>query len=518
MRELFLNRDALFWMMFLRRYQQAQSSGVWETVTGTAPLTLEYALPKAIKSLIQYGKCTQSGTPSSANPADIVCNNGTLVIVDDELPIGYKRIESIDFDGDFWYETGKSLRGSDDVTLTVDDTTSGGQNIFGSYNGTSSGTKNFSLYIYGGSSTSGCYFRYDEQLLRPKLGSGERTITFGASGTSGFSTDVTVTPATFETNANTYIGMLPNSSSSAYTGSIIGNILVSDRLKYIPCERISDGVIGYYEAINGEFIEPSGTGTPTKGAYDNRYVHIEVVGTNETLSVTGKNLLNVATNTTGYFINASGVITVDTTTPNSQYSDLIQVKSGENYIWSLISNRASSGNNRIHGYNANGEWVRQINYSQSAGGGEAYTLAATIPSGVSYVRLSYGINDTNAMFEKGSVKTEYEEFTGQAASVESLLGVGEYRDEQNLISGVLTRKCGAVIYDGTQTIGNTFISTTGGKDIGAIIVYPLDEPVAEQVTTQPLTTSLGENVMNVYAEVNDVSLEVQYYATQEEAP
>ena len=53
MRELFLNRDALFWMMFLRRYQQAQSPGVWETVTGTAPLTLEYALPKAIKSLIE---------------------------------------------------------------------------------------------------------------------------------------------------------------------------------------------------------------------------------------------------------------------------------------------------------------------------------------------------------------------------------------------------------------------------------------------------------------------------------
>ena len=34
MRELFLNRDALFWMMFLRRYQQAQSSGVWKTVSG----------------------------------------------------------------------------------------------------------------------------------------------------------------------------------------------------------------------------------------------------------------------------------------------------------------------------------------------------------------------------------------------------------------------------------------------------------------------------------------------------
>ena len=72
MRELFLKRDGLLWMMFLRRYQQLQSSGILKTVTGTAPLTLDYALPKAIKSLIQYGECTQDDTPTSEDPVDIV--------------------------------------------------------------------------------------------------------------------------------------------------------------------------------------------------------------------------------------------------------------------------------------------------------------------------------------------------------------------------------------------------------------------------------------------------------------
>lgn len=179
-----------------------------------------------------------------------------------ELPDGYRRIKGIRFDGDFHYRTGEALIGDDDVTMTLDNTASSGKNVFGSYNGSNS--KNFSLYIYGGGSTSGTYFRYGNQLKRPIFGDGKRTITFGRSGTQGFETDVDVTPDEFTTPANTYIGMLPNSSSPAYIGSIIGNILISNRLKYVPCERISDGKIGYYETIKGKFIEPYGTGTPEK--------------------------------------------------------------------------------------------------------------------------------------------------------------------------------------------------------------------------------------------------------------
>lgn len=264
-------------LIWLRILQGA--SFVVNKITGTSPVTLTDAINSAIISLKQYGKCVQDGT-------DIKCNNGVLTMVDDELPIGYKRIESIKFDGDFWYELEEALTGEDDVTMTLDDTVSSGQNVFGSYNGTAGGKKNFSLYIYGGSSTSSSYLRYGEQLVRPKLGSGERTITFGKSGTSGFQTDVAVTPEEFTTPANAYIGMLPNSSSPAYTGSIIGNVLVSTRLKYIPCERENDGVIGYYETVNGVFFEPIGTGTPVAGSYDTSHLNkLVVVGTPEVLTV-----------------------------------------------------------------------------------------------------------------------------------------------------------------------------------------------------------------------------------------
>ena len=256
--------------------------GTITTVSGVSPLSLVNAVAGRLSKLIRYGKVNQTS-------GGIVCNNGTLVLVDDELPRGYKRIESIDFDGNFRYETGEVLMGTDDVTLTLSNTATSGQNVFGSYNGSGSGTKNFSLYLYGNGSSSNCYFRYGGQLVRPRYGSGTRTLTFGASGTSGFLNDVTVTPDEFTTVASAYIGMLPNSTSSAYSGTIEGNILVSNRLKYIPCERVLDGVIGYYEVVKGTFLEPVGTGTPVKGEYDNSHCTvIEIDGTAEVLTVGGQ--------------------------------------------------------------------------------------------------------------------------------------------------------------------------------------------------------------------------------------
>jgi hypothetical protein len=264
-------------LMWLHRMLKAGAAIVWTKVTGTSPLSLPDALAKPIRSLVQYGKCTTVD-------GDIYCNNGKLVATDDELPAGYKRLLGITFDGSFRYETGEYMTGADDVTMTLDNLSASGKNVFGSYNGAND--KNFSLYIYG-SSTSGSYFRYGDQLKRPKYGgTGKRTITFGKSGTTGFADDSEVTPDEFTTPANTYIGMLPNSSSAAFTGDIVGSILVSNRLEWIPCERESDGVIGYYEKYNRNFIAPTGSGTPVSLGYDTSHLNVlSVDGTPEVLTI-----------------------------------------------------------------------------------------------------------------------------------------------------------------------------------------------------------------------------------------
>ena len=357
-------------------------------LTGNSPLSLPNAVAKPIKSLTQYGLCAQATTPTPSEPVDIMCNNGALRMVDDELPSGYKRLLGISFDGNFHYKTGEYLTGDDDVTMTLNNLSSSGKNVFGSYNGANS--KNFSLYVYG--STSGSYFRFGDQLKRPKYGdTGRRTITFGAGGTSGFEEDVSINPDEFTTPANTYIGMLPNSSSAAYTGDIVGSILVGTRLEWIPCES-DGGVIGYYERVNGNFITPTGNGTPVSLGYDTSHLVLRVVGDPEVLRVS-----------------ASGA-------------------------------------------------------------------------------------------------------ADQTVSVPMLLSVGDVKDEVELVHGPLTRKVTACLYDGTQPVGDVYMSTTGGKDIGAIIVYPLATPTTEQTTAQHLVTNEGTNVVNVTAEVSPIQLEVEYAA------
>ena len=543
----------------------------WEYkyVAGMSPLLLAAALGKPLKSLTQYGLCSQASTPTPSTPIDILCNNGALRMVDDELPAGYKRLTGIRFDGDIHYETGEALMGDDDVTMTLDNTASQGQNVFGSYNGTSSGTKNFSLFIYGNGASTGSYFRYGEQLLRPKFGSGERTITFGKSGTDGFMTDASATPDTFTTPANAYIGMLPNSTSPAYTGDIKGNIVVGTRLKWIPCERESDNAIGYYEAVKGNFIEPSGTGTPTSLGYDGSHYQFAVVGTPEVLSVGGKNLNGGTIENKGY--TSTGGESTSTTFAGTLWK--IPCKEGDKFTASWGGFPDGVSGVFINTWKTDGTWNARQAISAST------SLTYTIGAGVGIVNFTLyktgGITiGENAWMqvEYGTTPTDYEPYiTPQTASVPDLYAVGDYLDEVEVVSGAVKRKVGIKVFDGTENINTSnacftipisdrvtsktallcshfpyssktssqtddetvisFSSTNVGFRYDAcadktafaawlkaqyaagtpvIVIYPLAEETTESVTPQALSTNEGDNVVSVTAEVSPIQLSAEY--------
>lgn len=429
-----------------------------QVVTGNVPLVLSDAAAKSIVSLIRYGLCTQSSTPTPSNPVPIKCNNGILKLVDDELPVGFKRLASIKFDGDFWYETGEVMAGDDDVTMTLSETVTAGKNVFGSYNGTSEGTKNFSLYLYGGGSTSNCYLRYGGQLLRPRFGSGERTITFGKSGTSGFSVDVTAEPETFTTVAGAFIGKLPNSSSPAYTGSIVGNILVGTRLKWIPCERESDGVVGYYEAVKGVFLEPVGTGTPVKGDYDFSLSHINAVGTPEVLTVTDEdsntqtayvgNLLSV-----GSYADTQEIIGGAVTMACG-----ITILTGEESGWALSD---SGTTHRFRGTKPD----------------DCYT-----PSGRAPILSSHFVYVATGQGQGGT-------FIG-ASQYWYFIPIDQTID--------------------TADKWKTWLAEQYAAGTPVIIVYPLSEATTESVARQSLSTVAGTNVVDSVANVSPVGLEIVY--------
>lgn len=169
-------------------------------------------------------------------------------------------------------------------------------------------------------------------------------------------------------------------------------------------------------------------------------------GTVETISVHGKNLYNDATRTNGYYIGADGVIAQGSGT--FCYSALIPVKPNTAYILSGIAGQ--SGQRRLHAYDSNGDWISQISFADVTTG-NTYNATGTTPNNCVYVRISIPMLDTNVQLEQGSTATTYEPYyDGGTATAEMLLKVGDYQDVQSIIDGVVTRKVGVKVLDGTE--------------------------------------------------------------------
>lgn len=258
-------------------------------VTGNWYIDLTDAVANKLLELKAYWWCTQASTPTPSTPVDIVCNNWALKVKDKELPVWYVRLESITLDAWPYYNTNETLFWSDVVSMTISQSWSSWRNVFWAYTSASSEV-NFSFYTYP-TTTWQAYLRYGDSLYRPVVWTGTRSITFWSGGTTWFATNATIPEQTFETEDVAYIGALPNSSSTRFDWTFYWNIEVSNtnwtRLKWIPCKRKSDGVIWYYEVVNGNFLEPRGSGTPTAWAEDYSNIEVYVDGTKEKVWYSG---------------------------------------------------------------------------------------------------------------------------------------------------------------------------------------------------------------------------------------
>ena len=335
--------------------------GTSATVTGVSPLTLVNALAKPIKKLIQYGKCTTVNS-------ETYCNNGKLVAVDDELPVEYKRQIGFKFSASTYYRIPDfHLRGTDTVRISF--SADKACNVFGCYTDTSA-EDNYSLYA--STSSGGKYLRYDGDTYSsyiPSAQIGERLdVVITPTGTTGMPTDSVITPVEFESVADLCIGTTSASaSSSKLDGNIWGSFVVDSRLTLIPCERLSDNVLGYYDPDSDTFYEPIGSAPTSLGVDSSHLTVLSVEGTAE-------------------------VLTIGT----------------------------------------------------------------------------------------------------QTATVANLFSSGTVHDEQNIISGMVTRR--------------TAVSVSGG----VITISALANPIIEHVTAQPLRAAEGSNTVSVTSAVDPVQLEVEY--------
>ena len=257
----------------------------WETVSGSLPLSLDMALKKGLQSLTQYGAVSQASTPSPSSPQEIVCNNGALRMVDDELPAGYKRLLGLTFNNNVYYGiTNFKMRGSDTLRFSFKCTMSSPAcNVLGAYDGSSAQT-NMSLYL--GAAASAKYLRYNGSTYNSQAEQNvQYDVVITPTGSTGMKTDSTWTEKTFESDGDLCIGTTsPTATSSKMVGDIIGNIQVDGRLKLVPCERMSDNVLGYYDLVGETFYEPTGSGVVSMG-YDGSHYSLQIVGTAESLTL-----------------------------------------------------------------------------------------------------------------------------------------------------------------------------------------------------------------------------------------
>lgn len=183
------------------------------------------------------------------------------------FPSEYKKVVGFQFSASTYYEiTGFRLRGSDTVKLSF--SVDKACNVFGCYTDASAQT-NYSLYA--STTSSAKYLRYNGGTYNSAFANEDIGVRFNVeitpTGSHGMPTDDTWTEASFESVSDMLIGSTSTgATSSKFDGDMFGNFVVVGRLNCVPCERIADGVLGYYDTVSGTFYEPTGS-SPTSLGY-----------------------------------------------------------------------------------------------------------------------------------------------------------------------------------------------------------------------------------------------------------
>lgn len=214
------------------------------------------------------------------------------------------------------------------------------------------------------------------------------------------------------------------------------------------------------------------------------------------------NLLNVDEFTPGYYIGSNGSLS---TNANDHVGEFIPVTPGQDiyYTGDIGPTSSSSINRRLHVYSANQTWIKQLSFAGNLKVGNHWSTHGTVPSNGAYVRVSWGVEDTNVMISVGSPAkyepyyiTPYSPLSGITIYV-SLDGTTEHmntyhKDIPAAFGNIYSAKFNPIqgkIYATSQYIasynGETItgqwwsdrdVYTEGGTPtIGAEVIYLLDE-------------------------------------------
>lgn len=455
--------------------------GTIVTVTGVSPLALVNAIAKPIKSLTQYGKCTQASTPTPSAPVDIVCNNGTIHMVDDELPSGYTRLSYIESDGtsgssgsNGYVDTGILINSIDtdvEIDFQLTDTYAPSPRMAWGYMGTPSSLPRWGFGAYSSkwlgspnATASAGELDTDRHVAVMRVYNGGSNSAFyngTLDGETLYNANNLGNVSFFEDNDRWSVYLFARNNNNTAANFVACKIFRFKVYKagalthdLVPCKD-GNGALGFYDLVTATFSVASGT--LIAGAADYSHSHIGAVGTDEVLTVRGENMADVAESNLdiGHYINNSGDRIASEF--NFYSLSLIAVKPSTAYTMHL-SGLLNYFN--VVEYAADKAFIKRTLWGTATvkagdtitfttGGTTAFIRFGSNPDGqtVTYDKISA----LTWMLTEGSAASPYKPYSAQTASVEDLFAVGNYADEQDLISGAVTHKVGIKVLDGTES-------------------------------------------------------------------
>ena len=250
------------------------------------------------------------------------------------------------------------------------------------------------------------------------------------------------------------------------------------------------------------------------------------------------NLLDVSVYTQGYYIGSNGQLASNA---NDKVGDFIPVSPGDDiyYTGTIGPTNSSSINRRLHVYKADKTWIKQISFAGSLRVGDSWSTHGTVPSNGAYVRVSWGVEDTNIMITVGAPNKYYpyymtpftatssvsfkigttidpEDATTYTFNVPAAAG-NLYGLEFDPIKGKLWKVTEHIASYNGETLPGRWLSDRdlyvegATPQIGAEVVYRLaDEDIIEYSCTT-MTIPLNEYENYFFIE-NGMFMELSYYA------
>lgn len=174
---------------------------------------------------------------------------------------GYRVLKGIVMNADTYYQIpGFKLKGSD--TLRLSFTPRATCNVAGCYT-SASAQNNYSVYVSADNNAK--YMRYAGGAYYSGVALNLRhDVVVTPTGSFGFARNGTWEEKTFVGSSDFCIGTTsPSVTSLKFEGIMHGAVIVDQRARFVPCERLSDHAIGYYETKTGVFFAPE-MGSPTE--------------------------------------------------------------------------------------------------------------------------------------------------------------------------------------------------------------------------------------------------------------